>query len=66
MTRFELLQKVNGVKEYSRLVFEMARKADSADGLAVELSSEIPEDGLQTIKSVAKKGVYPLSLDGIQ
>ena len=64
MTRFELLQKVNGVKEYSRLVFEMARKA--ADGLAVELSSEIPEDGLQTIKSVAQKGVYPLSLDGIQ
>ncbi len=29
----------------------MARKADSADGLAVELSVKFAEDELQTIKS---------------
>lgn len=66
MTKFEALKGIAGVKEYSRLLFNMAEKAGSAENLEKDLRMEIPESGLEIIKSIARSGNYPLSLDGMQ
>ena len=66
MTKFSVVQSITGVSEYSRLIFEMARKADSAEMLEKELSMELAGAGLQAIMSAAQSGNYPLSLDRLQ
>lgn len=66
MTKFEALRNVSGVKEFSSLVFYLARKSESVEELTKDLSAELEEEGLQTLKSVAQRGNYPLSLDGLQ
>lgn len=66
MTKFDVLKGITGVKEFSRLIFGMAEKAGTPEKLEKELSRELFEEELQTIRSVAQNGIYPLSLDGIQ
>ena len=66
MTKFELLKGITGVREYSRLLFDMTEKAGSAENLEKDLQMKIPESGLEIIKSIARSGNYPLSLDGMQ
>ena len=66
MTKFDVLQSITGVKEFSRLVFALAKKADTPENLENDLRTELSEEGLQTIKSVARRGNYPLSFDGRQ
>ena len=64
--RFDVLKGVSEIKEFSVNVFGMAKKAGSPEKLAEMLSEELPDAGLQTIRSIAQCGDYPLSLDGIQ
>jgi len=66
MTKFEVLKGITGVAEYSRILFDMAEKAGSAEDLEKDLRKEIPEPGLKIVESIARSGNYPLSLDGIQ
>lgn len=66
MTKFEVLRGVSGVKEFASLIFWMARKSETEEELAKDLSMELTEEGLRTIKSAAQSGNYPLSLDGMQ
>lgn len=66
MTRFEALRAVTGVSEYSTLVFDIMRDKKNPDDMAEFLSEELTEKQLQTIRSVAESGNYPLSLDGLQ
>lgn len=66
MTKFEVLKGITGIAEFSRLLFDMAEKAGTAEELERDLHMEIPESGLEIIESVARSGNYPLSLDGMQ
>lgn len=66
MTKFEVVQSITSVAEFSKLIFDLARKSDSAETLEKELSIKITETGLETIKLIAQSGDYPLSLDGRQ
>lgn len=66
MTKFEVLKGITGIAEFSRLLFDMAEKAGTAEELERDLRMEIPESGLEIIESVARSGNYPLSLDGMQ
>lgn len=65
MTRSDVLRNIDGVGEFSRLVFDMVEKAGTPEKLAKTLSEELPDVGLQTLRSIAQHGDYPLSLDGI-
>lgn len=66
MTKFEFVQSITSAKEFSQLVFELSRKAETPEELEQNLSEEIPKEGLQIIESIAREGDYPLSFDGIQ
>lgn len=66
MTKFEVLRRISGIKQFSDIMFGMAKKAESPKELEEELSKELSERGLQIIKSAAQSGDYPLSLDGMQ
>lgn len=66
MTRFEALRAVNGVSEYSALIFDILCDKKSPDDMTEFLSEELTEKQLQTIRSIAESGNYPLSLDGLQ
>lgn len=63
MTRFEALRAVTGVSEYSALVFDILRDKKNADDLTKFLAEELTERQLQTLRTVAESGNYPLSLD---
>lgn len=66
MTRFEALRAVTGVREYSSLIFDILRDKKNLDDMTEFLSEELTENQLQTIRSIAESGNYPLSLDGLQ
>lgn len=65
MTNFEVLRCFTDVKEFSKMVYEFVKKNGTVEALIEDLSWEIPEEGLQTLKSAAQNG-YPLSFDGKQ
>lgn len=65
MTKFEVLKGITGVAEFSRLVLDMTEKASSVEDLEKDLRTEIPQPGMEIIKSIAVSGNYPLSLDGM-
>ena len=48
MTRFEALRAVNGVSEYSALIFDILRDKKSPDDMTEILSEELTEKQLQT------------------
>lgn len=62
MTRFEVVRSITGADEFSRLMYEMAAAAASAEQLSDGLQAEITQEGMLTIQSVARSGNYPLSL----
>lgn len=66
MTRFDALKAVTGVKEFSFHVYHFAVTAGSPEKLAEFLEGELSEEGLQLLKTVAQRGNYPISLDGLQ
>lgn len=66
MTKFKALQSITEIPEFARVVFALVRKAESQEGLERELSMEISNEGLQTLRSIARSGNYPLSLEGMQ
>lgn len=66
MTKLDVIKNINGITEFSRIVFDMVQRAENAEQFEQDLASEIPEEGLQTIRSIAQNGSYPLSLDGLQ
>lgn len=66
MTKFEVLKRITGVEEYSRLVFEFVKKSGSPEELAKELSRELPADAMKTLTRIANSKNYPLSLEGMQ
>lgn len=61
MTRFEVLCHITDVKQFSGLIYEFVMKTGSVEALEKELSTEIPEEGLRTLQSIAQSGNYPLS-----
>lgn len=66
MKKFEVIRLITGVKEFSNVIYDMAKIAGSAEGLQKMLLEELTEEGLRTIQSVAHSGNYPLSFDGKQ
>lgn len=66
MTKFEVLQSITEIPEFARVAFALVKKAESQEGLERELSMEISNEGLQTLRSIARSGNYPLSLEGMQ
>ncbi len=66
MTRFAAITSITDIYEFSKIMFAIAAKAETPENLANELAMELSEAGLQTIRSIAQRGNYPLSLDGIQ
>jgi hypothetical protein len=66
LTKFEAIQKISGVHEYSKLMFELSKKAGTPEDLEKDLSMELTEEGLQVLRTVAQNGNYPLSLEGMQ
>lgn len=65
MTKFKVLVSITDVKKFSELVFDILMDKESAQEIESFLSEEFPEEGLQTLRSIARSG-YPLSLDGLQ
>ncbi|MSS64568.1 hypothetical protein [Velocimicrobium porci] len=66
MTRWEILRHITGVKEVSRLLYDIVQMTGSIEELTKELSSELTKEELQVIQQVAQSGNYPLSFDGKQ
>lgn len=66
MTKFEAVRSITDTKEFSKIIWGIAEKTGTPEEFERELSMEISEGGLQTLKSIAQRGVYPLSLDGMQ
>ena len=62
VTKFEAIRCIEGAKEFSDIIWGLVKKIETPEELVKELLEEIPEEGLQTLKSIAKKGNYPLSL----
>ena len=65
MTKFEVLVSITDVKKFSELVFDISKDKKSAKEIEILLNEDYPEEGLQTLKSIAQGG-YPLSLEGLQ
>lgn len=65
MTKFKVLISITDVKKFSELIFDILKDKESAQEIEKFLSEDYPEEGLQTLKSIAQSG-YPLSLDGLQ
>ncbi|MRM90779.1 hypothetical protein EAI28_20845 [Faecalicatena contorta] len=65
MTKFEVLVSITDVKKFSELVFDILKDKKSAKEIEILLNEDYPEEGLQTLKSIAQ-GDYPLSLEGLQ
>lgn len=63
MTKFKVLVSVTDVRKFSELVFDILKDKESAQEIEKFLSEDYPEEGLQTLKSIAQSG-YPLSLEG--
>lgn len=66
MTRFEVLRAVTGVKEFSGLIVDILKEKETSEAITEFLTEELTEKQLQTVKSVAESGNYPLSLEGLQ
>lgn len=66
MKKFEVLKLVTGIKEVSMLIFDIASQAKSEKEIEKFLNEELTEEQLQTVKSVAESGNYPLSLEELQ
>lgn len=60
--KFEAIKHIEKVKEFASVIFGMVKKVETQEELEKELDKEIPEEGLQTLKSIAKREDYPLSL----
>lgn len=65
VTKFEVLVSITDVKKFSELVFDILKDKKSAKEIEILLNEDYPEEGLQTLKSIAQGG-YPLSLEGLQ
>ena len=65
MTKFEVLVSITDIKKFSELVFDILKDKKSAKEIEILLNEDYPEEGLQTLKSIAQGG-YPLSLEGLQ
>lgn len=65
MTKFEVLKAITDEQKFSELVFDIIAEYDSPIAFARFLSERFPEDGLQTLESIAQSD-YPLSFDGRQ
>lgn len=65
MNKFKVLVSITDVKKFSEFVFDILKDKGSAEEIETFLREEFPEEGLQTLKSIAQSS-YPLSLDGLQ
>ena len=69
MTRFDVLVgllKAKNTSQFIELTYEMARSYQSKEDFEKLLLKPLTEEELQTVKSAAQSGYYPLSLDGLQ
>lgn len=66
MTKFEVIQSITGVNEFSKIVFDLAKKAGTPEALEEDLRTDVSAEGLKTLKSIAQRGNYPLSFEGKQ
>lgn len=63
MTKLEAVRSITGAKEFSKIVFELVERAGTPEELEKNLCTELTEEGLTTLRSVAQHGNYPLSFD---
>lgn len=61
MTRFEVIRAIYGVEEFSKLIVPVVKEKDTPEKLAEFLSHELSEEKLQSIRTVAQGGNYPIS-----
>lgn len=66
MTKFQVIQQISDPDKFAELIFDMINEADTVDGFKTLIKEELTENQLQTVKSIADKSDYPLSLDGLQ
>lgn len=63
--KFEVLKAITDEQKFSELVFDLIAKHNSPQAFAELLLEDFPEDGLQTLESIAQSD-YPLSFEGRQ
>lgn len=62
LTKFEVLKMITDEQKFSEMIFDMLHEYDTSDKLAEFLSEEMPDNGLQTVQSIAQSD-YPLSFE---
>lgn len=60
--KFDALKAITDEQKFSELVFDIITEYDSPAAFARLLSEDLPEDGLQTLESIAQSD-YPLSFE---
>ncbi|MBU9739704.1 hypothetical protein [Diplocloster agilis] len=66
MTKFQVIQQISDPDKFAELIFDMINEVDTVDGFKTLIKEELTENQLQTVKSIADKSDYPLSLEGLQ
>ena len=66
MVKFDVLMSIKDVQKFSEVIFDILRYKENPEQLTEFLAEPLTEKQLQTVKSVAESGNYPLSLDGLQ
>ncbi len=62
MSKYEVLKAISDIKVFSSLIFDILKDKETPNEIESLLAEEIPEEGLQVLESIARKG-YPLSLE---
>ena len=62
LTKFEVLKMITDEQKFSEMIFDMLHEYDTSDKLTEFLSEEMPDNGLQTVQSIAQSD-YPLSFE---
>lgn len=65
MTRFEALKRIEKEKQFADLIVGFVEKYKTPEAITAVLKTELTEEGLQTVKSIAQEG-YPIFLSDIQ
>lgn len=65
MTKYKVLISITDINKFSELIFDILKDKESPQEIENFLNEDYPEEGLQTLKSIAQNG-YPLSLEGLQ
>ena len=66
VTLFEVYKAITDPDEFAEAIWHMVRLRESSEEVAESLKSEVPEERLQLLRTAAREGIYPLSLEQLQ